>query len=227
MSCLLTVLRFGRCLETFHSALPVFSSVSNPVVRFTSAMSRISGGCYLLIDHINCLDKLGFIKLKKSTSSRLDRVGSRLWLYAIFLGLMRDIYELLRIYKEVYRTDFKLKIQNSLSTSQDVNGRGSTLLNESSEVEAEVTKTIDTQKQSRFCELQKVVGRLNLFKKFVIEHADVTLDMSKNLCDIFLPLSSLGYVKLSSNFTSLLGVLSTILSVIPMLNPMVKMVPAT
>jgi len=206
--------------------MPVFSSVSNPVVRFTSAMSRISGGCYLLMDHIVCLDKLGVISLEKSFSSKLDKLCSRFWLYAILLGLLRDLYEFLQIYREEYSKKCHLTQQNTSASVLD-NERGSTLLNEAVTIEAEVAKTIQIQKHGQFQTIRKYFQRISLVGEFVQNHADITVDTSKNLCDIFLPLTSLGYLKLNPSLVSCLGVVSTILSCCPMFNPMLKMVPAT
>jgi len=184
------LLRFGRFLDTLHSALPVLSNVSNPLVRFTSAMSRISNTCSMFLDHIACLEKLGLLSIKKSTASRMERASTRFWLYAILLGLIRDIYELLRIYKEEYRTKHKLTKQDS--SAQHKEKRGTSMLNESAKMELEVAKSIAEAKQGRLLRMMKWIGRLRLICHFVREHPDVTLDTTKNLCDVFLPLSSLG-----------------------------------
>lgn len=204
------MLRFGRFYESLQSALPVMSSVSDPVIRLICVLSRISNACFMLIDHMVCLEKLGVLSSTFINSAKWDRTSTRFWLYAITLGLARDFYEIRRIYKEEFHHSGGPAFRRHSHSKPD---RARDRENDP-----------ETRKDSSLVEL---VEHLRLLRRVVKEHADVAVDTLKNLCDLFLPLNSLGFVKLSPGTVGLLGVVSTVASSLPMMNPMIKMVPAT
>lgn len=55
----------------------------------------------------------------------------------------------------------------------------------------------------------------------------LTIDMIKNSCDLFIPISSLGYfnVKLSPRTIGILGAISSLMGIIALLDPSFKLVP--
>lgn len=54
-------------------------------------------------------------------------------------------------------------------------------------------------------------------------HKDIVLDVVKNSCDIFLPLASLDYVKLSPGTIGLLGVISSAVGIYTVIDPFAKL----
>lgn len=62
--------------------------------------------------------------------------------------------------------------------------------------------------------------------EFLITYKHITIDTIKNCCDIFIPLSSMGYVKLSPRIIGLLGMISSIAGLIVVLNPQCKLTPS-
>ncbi|XP_074651074.1 peroxisomal membrane protein 11B-like [Tubulanus polymorphus] len=62
--------------------------------------------------------------------------------------------------------------------------------------------------------------------KCLIENKVILLDSVKNSCDIVLPLSSLGYIAPNSGIQGLCGVVSSILGIIPVIDPMFKLIPS-
>jgi len=228
------LLRFGRFFDTLHSALPVMSSVSDQVIRITSAISRISSSCFMAIDHLVCLQKLGVLSPKAFDGPSWDKTSTRFWLYSIVMGLVRDFYEISKLYKEASRMK-KRKIkghsqshagghhrpqQQSLESGE---GSSSNLVNNGGG-SCRGLECIPVQLQPA---LGKCIRTSRVLITCVVSHADISIDLLKNLTDLFIPLSILGHIKLSPGTIGLLGVVSTVASAIPQINPMTKMVPAT
>lgn len=57
-------------------------------------------------------------------------------------------------------------------------------------------------------------------------HQAVIVDTIKNVCDVFIPLSSLGYSKLSPKYQGALGVISSMAGLFEILYPAAKLLPA-
>jgi peroxin-11B len=60
---------------------------------------------------------------------------------------------------------------------------------------------------------------------FIITYRHITIDAIKNVCDLFIPLNALGYVKMSPRIIGLLGVISSLMGLIVILNPNCKLLP--
>nr|XP_018906306.1 PREDICTED: peroxisomal membrane protein 11B isoform X1 [Bemisia tabaci] len=88
-------------------------------------------------------------------------------------------------------------------------------------------------------ELQKILKsqqykfntkNLSLFSRelsrFAVGHKDVVLDSLKNLCDVFIPLAALGYVKLSPGTVGVLGVISSAAGLYALIDPFAKLAPS-
>lgn len=54
---------------------------------------------------------------------------------------------------------------------------------------------------------------------FLITYKHISIDLMKNVCDLFIPMNTLGYVKLSPRTIGLLGMISSICGLIVILNP--------
>ncbi|XP_045452434.1 peroxisomal membrane protein 11B [Melitaea cinxia] len=57
-------------------------------------------------------------------------------------------------------------------------------------------------------------------------HKDIFIDTLKNSCDIFIPLTALGFTKLSPSAVGALGALSSMAALVTMIKPITKLVPA-
>lgn len=60
---------------------------------------------------------------------------------------------------------------------------------------------------------------------FVVTYKHITIDSIKNVCDLFIPLNALGYVKISPRFIGILGMISSLMGLIVILNPSCKLLP--
>lgn len=57
-------------------------------------------------------------------------------------------------------------------------------------------------------------------------HKDIFIDTLKNSCDIFIPLTALGFTKLSPSAVGALGAVSSMAALVTMIKPITKLVPA-
>ncbi|CAK1584709.1 unnamed protein product [Parnassius mnemosyne] len=57
-------------------------------------------------------------------------------------------------------------------------------------------------------------------------HKDIFIDTVKNSCDLFIPLTALGYTKLSPSAVGALGAFSSLAALITLIKPITKLVPA-
>lgn len=102
----------------------------------------------------------------------------------------------------------------------------------------ELSKLIDQSTGGRRGRLTKRVEAISLRSKqdlqrasllvysYVHTHRDVFIDTTKNLCDLFIPLTALGYTKLKPRTVGLLGVISSIAAILVLLEPAAKLVPS-
>lgn len=61
---------------------------------------------------------------------------------------------------------------------------------------------------------------------FLVTYKHITIDTVKNICDLCIPLTSMGYVKLSPRVIGLLGMISSIAGLVVVLNPRCKLTPS-
>ncbi|KAJ0174030.1 hypothetical protein K1T71_010176 [Dendrolimus kikuchii] len=61
---------------------------------------------------------------------------------------------------------------------------------------------------------------------FVNCHKDVFIDTLKNSCDLFIPLTALGFTKFSPSAVGALGAMSSIAALVTLVKPITKLVPA-
>lgn len=61
---------------------------------------------------------------------------------------------------------------------------------------------------------------------YVYENRDIFIDTAKNVCDMFIPLTALGYTKLKPRTVGILGVISSAAAIYVLLQPTAKLQPS-
>lgn len=84
--------RLGTGVTQFRSALQTIH-LNNPLLRFILTLVKLNRGIYLLIDHLIWAHRMNLIKINSPYWSKLS---NRFWFFSVFLGLVRDMYELLK-----------------------------------------------------------------------------------------------------------------------------------
>lgn len=90
------MLHFGRTLDSWYTCK---SQINYPdiVIATTLTLNKISGAVLLFCDHVLFLNKLGF--LRNITQDKWSDLSNRSWLFSIAMGLVRDIYEIIELFK--------------------------------------------------------------------------------------------------------------------------------
>lgn len=84
------------------------------------------------------------------------------------------------------------------------------------------SKEMHYRKEDRSSSLvSKLYLLCNLFKM----HKDVAFDTIKNGCDVCLPLAQLGYLSISPRTVGILGVVSSLVGMLPLIDPSYKIAP--
>ena len=163
-------------------------SLEDPVLKFTLTISRISGSFLVFVDNLNLLASLGFVRIDQD---KWNSRSSRLWLYCIVMGLVRDWHELQGLLA-------RRKSERNCHLDAPSSGIG------------------DEDKQY-------IVRNLS---SFLVREKALSIDTLRNLCDLWIPLTSLGYVKLSPRTISLFGTVSSICGVIQAVDASTRLSPS-
>ncbi|XP_024884586.1 peroxisomal membrane protein 11B isoform X2 [Temnothorax curvispinosus] len=87
------LLRFGRCLDSFYSALKMIK-YPDPTVRITLIVAKITNALYLMADHFIWIGRVGILRVDLE---KWNKVANKYWLLTIVMSLTRDIYEIVKI----------------------------------------------------------------------------------------------------------------------------------
>lgn len=192
------LLRMGRCVDVMHSAMQTIH-LPDSTLRITLTFSRIASSLYLLCDHMLWLGKIGFINVNKNEWSKWS---NKFWLYSITMNLIRDLYEIKNILKLSNTSNLTQK--HYFGHSSRVNAMPSHASNTSIISETGITKSME----------------------LIIKHKNVCIDTLKNFCDFWIPLSSLGHIKLSPSMVGLLGSLSSLIAILQILDYAYRLSPS-
>lgn len=108
---LFPVLRFGKCFDILYSTLPLFHH-HDPTVRSVLILSRISQALFLLTDHLLWLGRADVCNVN---TDHWSRISNKYWLYSITLNLIRDFYEI----SKIFNTQKSILPRNGLKCSSD------------------------------------------------------------------------------------------------------------
>lgn len=193
----LKVLRFGKCVDLMYAAQRTIHH-SNVTLRLTLTLSKIASALFLYADHILWLSRSGLIK--SIDAKKWNDTANKYWFVSIVMNLCRDFYELSRL---IDRT------LNSGRTKQ-------TLSRWLFDTNANIS-TVSKQDLSK--------ASLQAYS-YVYENRAIFIDTMKNMCDVFIPLTALGYTKLKPRTVGLLGVISSIAAIIVLIQPAAKLQPS-
>lgn len=87
---MISVLRFGRCIDTLHSTLALFRH-DNQTVKTTLILSKIAHSLFLLADHILWLGRSDLWTVR---TDKWVNIANKYWLYSLVMNLTRDFYEI-------------------------------------------------------------------------------------------------------------------------------------
>lgn len=191
------LLRLGKCIDVFYSSL---STIHYPdlTIRITLTLSKLATALFLFADHIIWFARSGVFQ--NINLEKWNNIANRYWLMSITLNLVRDVYEIMNI----------LKCNKGIIFAKK--GQGLTRVGKSESV----------------CPIN-INDVLPVFLRgfqCVQGQTDVFVDTIKNACDFFIPLTALGYTRLSPAMVGSLGVVSSIAGILALVKPMAKLTPS-
>lgn len=192
------VLRFGRCVDLMYAA---HRSVhhANVFLRFTITMSKIAQALYLYCDHIIWLSRTGLTK--SIDANKWNRTANKFWFVSIVMNLCRDFYELSKLMERTFH--------GNGSTKRTIN-----------------RWLFDTNANISLLSKNDLTNASLQAYSYMYENRAIFLDATKNLCDVFIPLTGLGYTRLKPRTVGLLGVISSIAALIVLIQPAAKLQPS-
>lgn len=171
---------------------------TNVTLRLTLTLSKIAQALFLYADHIIWLSRTGLSK--SIDAKKWNDTANKYWFVSIMMNLCRDFYE---ISKLIDRT------LNAGRTKQTINRW-------LFETNANISTTSKRDMMN---------AGLQVYS-YVYENRAIFIDTTKNLCDVFIPLTALGYTKLKPRTIGFLGVISSIAALIVLLQPAAKLQPS-
>ena len=180
-------------------------------LRIILTSCNLNQACYLLLDNMMWLNSVGVIDLKKKLKSMSDW-SNKFWLFSTILYLARDFHDLLGI----------LQIEEENETnSKKYDPVNRYTWNESS---GAYTKNASAKSGLSTRLLRRIFKKIRILI-FNKKYHPLLLDTIKNIFDIFLPLSSLNYVKMSPGMQGLCGLVSSLMSILIIWDPKYKLKP--
>lgn len=188
--------RLGNSADALEAAKRAIH-LSDMVLRFCITVSHLNRAMYFACDNILWAGKSGLVS--HMDQEKWSQRSFRYYLFALIMNLSRDAYEI------------------RLLMEREVNGKCQKGGGDNSPTPREDGK------------LQQLALRLRLQLRLLAHvlrnNPPLLLDVMKNACDIFIPLDRLGLYKTGPGFVGLCGLTSSILSILTIVHPWLKLKP--
>ncbi|XP_063296327.1 peroxisomal membrane protein 11B [Pelobates fuscus] len=187
--------RLGNSVDALESAKRAIH-LSDVVLRFCITVSHLNRAMYFACDNILWLGKTGVSK--NMDQEKWSQRSFRYYLFSLIMNLSRDLYEL----KLLMEVECNSKCSASKLSAE--NG-------------------VVPQKKLPTHHLLGI--QLRLIIHILRNNPPLLLDVLKNTCDLFIPLDKLGLYKTNPGFVGLCGLTSSILSILTIVHPWLKLKP--
>jgi peroxin-11B len=181
--------------------------------RIIITSCHINQGCYLLMDNLLWLNSMQITILNPNTSKEMNKWSNKFWLFSNILMLARDIHDLLGILF-IQEESIAQKSQSDLINKYSLNQN-------SGAYTSNTRRPFYVSPKLLLIKIIKKLRRVLMDKK----NRPLLLDTTKNVFDIFLPLSSLEFVKISPGTQGLCGLVSSLISLIVVFDSKYKLSP--
>ncbi len=140
----------------------------------------------------------------------------RYYLFALILNLTRDVYEL----RLLIECEERYRAAKSPPSTYPSTALPADHLSSPSSPAAQATVALPVM-------LAWLRGQLHLLVTVLYSNPPLLLDLLKNSCDIFIPLDRLGIYPTGQGFVGACGLASSVLSILTMIHPWLKLKPWT
>lgn len=187
--------RLGNSADALESAKRAIH-LPDVVLRFCITVSNLNRAMYFACDNILWAGKSGL--LPHVDQEKWSQRSFRYYFFALILNLSRDAYEI------------RLLMEREACGKRP---KGS---------ETRHTLRADSSLQQLVLRLKV---QLHLLVHVLRSNPPLLVDVVKNACDIFIPLDKLGLYKTNPGFVGLCGLTSSVLSILTIVHPWLKLKP--
>ncbi|XP_075048883.1 peroxisomal membrane protein 11B [Mixophyes fleayi] len=187
--------RLGNSVDALESAKRAIH-LSDVVLRFCITVSHLNRAMYFACDNILWLGKTGLSR--DMDQEKWSQRSFRYYLFSLIMNLSRDLYEL------------KLLMEAETGSKRP--------LSKVAAENGEFTRRNPPPYQALGVQLRLLLHVLR-------GNPPLLLDVMKNACDLFIPLDKLGLYKTNPGFVGLCGLTSSILSILTLVHPWLKLKP--
>ncbi|CAM4676193.1 unnamed protein product [Lepidochelys olivacea] len=187
--------RLGNSADALESAKRAIH-LSDVVLRFCITVSNLNRAMYFACDNILWAGKSGL--LPHMDQEKWSQRSFRYYFFALILNLSRDAYEI------------RLLMEREACGKRPKGSETRHVLQADSSLQQLVLRL-------------KV--QLHLLVHVLRSNPPLLVDVVKNACDIFIPLDKLGLYKTNPGFVGLCGLTSSILSILTIVHPWLKLKP--
>lgn len=202
MSLTRKLLRLGNSVEALQAAKRAIH-LPDSVPRLCLTIGHLNRAVYFVCDNVLWAGKTGLAP--SLDQHKWSQRSYRYYLFALILNLTRDLYEL-RLLVECEGRYRASKAPRSPSTP----------------LSADHLWAPSTPATAAWIRLRR---RLRLLATVLRSNPPLLLDLAKNTCDIFIPLDRLGIYPTGSGFVGACGLASSVLSIVAMVHPWLKLKP--
>ncbi|XP_074469579.1 peroxisomal membrane protein 11B [Sebastes fasciatus] len=200
MSLTRKLLRLGNSVEALEAAKRAIH-LSDSVLRLCLTISHLNKAMYFACDNVLWAGKTGLIS--NLDQHKWSQRSFRYYLFALILNLTRDVYELRLL------VDCEARHRATKSSPPP---------NPSTTLPADHSSSTSTP-------AAWLRRQLHLLVTVLYGNPPLLLDLLKNSCDIFIPLDRLGIYPTGSGFVGACGLASSVLSILTMVHPWLKLKP--
>lgn len=187
--------RLGNAVNSIEASKRTMR-LSDRVLALCLTVANINRALYFICDNVLWARSVGLIR--DLDKERWSRNSSRCYLLSLVMSLTRDVYVVVQLMTRRARdAHFRQKMEAHLSESPEV--------------------------------AEAVVPHLDAFIFLLFEsfksHPAVALDMLKNICDLFIPLNTLGIYQSNAGVVGLCGLMSSVIGIVTLVQPKLTLKP--
>ncbi|XP_020323857.1 peroxisomal membrane protein 11B isoform X1 [Oncorhynchus tshawytscha] len=212
MSLTRKLMRLGNSAEAVEAAKRAVH-LSDSVLRLCLTVAHLNKAMYFACDNVLWAGKVGL--LPKLDQDKWSQRSFRYYLFALMLNLTRDAYEIRLLMEREARTSHGGSNATWTSSPSPENGDLSHPHPSSSSFPVAILPLL-SERFSRQFHLLGMVLRSN---------PPLLLDLLKNACDVFIPLDRLGIYPTGQGFVGACGLASSVLSILTIVHPWLKLKP--
>lgn len=214
------VLRLAKSHEMIEAALKAIH-IDDDFLRYIMTSYYINQACYLVMDNLLWLNSVGVLNMKKNKLDKISEWSNKFWLFTTLLYLARDINDLINL----------IKYEQETSKKKSFNPANKYIFNESSGAYESTSNLMESNKAQisnrRKTILAILICIMKKSKRILTNKNNhpLLLDFTKNIFDIFLPLSNANYINISPGMQGFCGLMSSLISLFVIWNSKYKLSP--